>query len=242
MPKKKAKETTETTGMPKPKTRKRAVHTVKPKTTVVLKKCAICNNFIKENEESCSYKGNTVHKTCLDAMARQALKDAEVKKSKETTIKKKAKDPVLKKESPVKELKEGLSEEEYQEKQMLFDLIRSIQGTEKLSAKTYKIIDNLRKMPRRNYTYDQIRKAILWKRSNDNGNINWSDFAGYIIYFIDDGIKAWDDADKANGQNAEIIKDKTIYSERIIKRPAPKSSVKLIDIGSIGEGVIEDIE
>ena len=207
----------------------------------ILRKCAICGNFIKQDEESCTYKGKLVHKLCLDAMARQALKDAEDKKSRKET-KKKSDPPETKKIVPVKELKEGLSEEEYKEKQELFDLIRSIQGTNELSAKTYKIIDNLHKMSRRNYSYEQIRKAILWKRNNDDGNINWSDFAGFIIYFIDDAIKAWSDAEEANGKNAEIIKNKDIYYERVIKRPVPKSSTNQIDIGCIGEEVLLDVE
>jgi hypothetical protein len=223
------------------KTIESKVHTTDSSIKSLLKKCTICGNPIKQDEESCTYKGKLVHKLCLDAMARQALKDAEDKKSRKET-KKKSDPSEIQKIVTVKELKEGLSEEEYKEKQELFDLIRSIQGTKELSAKTYKIIDNLHKMPRRNYSYEQIRKAILWKRNNDDENINWSDFAGFIIYFIDDAIKAWSDAEEANGKNAEIIKNKDIYYERVIKRPVPKSSTNQIDIGCIGEEVLLDVE
>lgn len=195
------------------------------------RKCSICGKEIVSGDETVDYKQKKVHKACFEILMRQALKER-------NTLQKntqKKKEPVEQK--PVKELKDGLSEEEYQEKQKLFDLIRKYENTTKLSAKTYKLIDDLRNKGKK-YSYDDIRNAIYWKHelSGDN-SVDWTDFAGLIVYFIDDALEWYAANQVVQEKNQEILDSKAqLYSNVIIKKKVPEPAVKEIDIASIGSG------
>jgi hypothetical protein len=197
------------------------------------RKCSICEKWITKEEETVPYKGSLVHKECFDILMRQAIKE-----EKKSEYEKKKKKSESKKESakPVIEIKQGLSEEEFKKKQDLFDLIRKYEGLPKLTAKTYKIVEDL--MKKNHYSYEDVKKAIIWKHDiEQDPNVDWSDFAGLIVYFIDDALNWYKEQEEIQNQNEKIITENdSLYNLKVITKNVPKRNVKEIDLSTIGSG------
>ena len=90
------------------------------------KKCVICGNLINADEETIPYKNRTAHLKCFDNMSKLAGTE---RSKRETPAKKRTQKP-----KATVELKEGLTEEEYQEKKSFFDYVRQLIGSSELSA------------------------------------------------------------------------------------------------------------
>lgn len=117
------------------------------------RKCAICGGWIKDVEqESVQYKNRCVHRQCYAI----AMKTVITEKKDTLATKKKA---VATKPKPQKELKDGLSEEEYAEKKKLCDYIREL-TKEDISVATYTLMEEYKK--KYQISYQEMYADLYW--------------------------------------------------------------------------------
>lgn len=137
------------------------------------RKCVICGEYIDNNSESVPYKGRHAHASCFNVAMKVVATEKRAKLDK--TVKKP-------KTKPQKELKEGLSEEEFQSKKKLCDFIR-INTHEDLSIKIYKLIDDYRKKYK--LTYENMYDDLYWYFEIEKNPVN-GDMIGLIPYIHDE--------------------------------------------------------
>lgn len=189
------------------------------------RKCAICGDYIENNEESVPYKKRYAHLKCFNVAMQVVSTKPRVKSEnkKETTSKK----------STQKEIKAGLSEEEYQEKKKLCDYLREKLKRD-LSIKIYKLIDDYIKKYK--VTYSDIYETLYWYYSIES-NLIEGDMIGIFPYIYDKSK-----AELERIKNAQSVCENNIshisemYPQKTIKAPDMKDRViKQIDISKIGD-------
>ena len=188
------------------------------------RKCVICGEFIENNDESIPYKKRYAHINCFNV----AMKVVTTEKNKKTTTNNKTS-----KKKPQKELKEGLTEEEYQEKTKLCDYIREKTKSD-LTVKIYKLIEDYKKKYK--LSYHDMYMTLYWYFSI-KGNPVEGDMVGIIPYTYDEAKKSMEklqsvqeDCEKKLDKIQELYPNKTISSPVIGER-----KIDQIDISKIGE-------
>lgn len=188
------------------------------------RKCVICGEFIENNDESIPYKKRYAHINCFNV----AMKVVTTEKNKKTTTNNKTS-----KKKPQKELKEGLTEEEYQEKTKLCDYIREKTKSD-LTVKIYKLIEDYKKKYK--LSYHDMYMTLYWYFSI-KGNPVEGDMVGIIPYTYDEAKKSMEklqsvqeDCEKKLDKIQELYPNKTISSPVIGER-----KIDQIDISRIGE-------
>ncbi|MBS5083212.1 MAG: hypothetical protein KH031_24010 [Clostridiales bacterium] len=191
--------------------------------------CVICGMPIENDSEAVPYKGRHAHRECFNRTIRLVTNE----QTKKLQDKKKQ---TPKKTKPQKELKAGLSETEYKEKVALMDLIREIQGTEKLTAKTYALIE---KLYQEKYSYEDIKKAVHWRYKIAVDDRKWArseDIAAGLRYYIDEALGYYKRIEKTHIYNSSLLNNvKDLYRERTVRIGKPSVSPPQIDIEKIGE-------
>lgn len=188
------------------------------------RKCVICGEYIENNDESIPYKKRYAHINCFNV----AMKVITTEKNKKTTTNNKTS-----KKKPQKELKEGLTEEEYQEKTKLCDYIREKTKSD-LTVKIYKLIEDYKKKYK--LSYHDMYMTLYWYFSI-KGNPVEGDMVGIIPYTYDEAKKSMEklqsvqeDCEKKLDKIQELYPNKTISSPVIGER-----KIDQIDISRIGE-------
>lgn len=203
------------------------------------KKCPICELKILSTDETISMKefpNRTIHKKCGLAYVKSCVKQKKEKIEKlkaNNTTQNKTNKQVKRKE----ELKEGLDEKTYKERQKLYEYIKELQNTPILTGKTYKTIDTLYK---KNYSYVEIYNALWWvygiqgymKGMKTSEQVPNDDITGFIIYWIDEALKNYN-AYKENLETNKNILLKEKENSVSIKNPIHKPR-NIIDISLIG--------
>lgn len=189
------------------------------------RKCAICNEYIENNEESVPYKKRYAHLKCFNVAMQVVSTKPRVKSEskKETTPKK----PVQ------KEIKAGLTEAEYKEKKKLCDYLRD-KLKKDLSIKIYKLIDDYIKKYK--VTYSDIYETLHWYYSIEANPVE-GDMIGIFPYIYDEAK-----TELERIKNAQSVCETNIpnmcdmYPTKTIKAPDIKDRViKQIDISRIGD-------
>lgn len=188
------------------------------------KKCVICGNIIKDGEETIPYKSRTAHLKCFNNMS----KITGVERIKrETPVKKTA---ATKPKKALTELKEGLTEEEYQEKKAFFDYLRKLINTSELSAKIYKLTgDYLKIYPR--FTYTGMQNTLKYYFEITGHPIS-GDCVGIIPYYYDEAEKYWSSVENIKKANEKVDADGMYKIKQYQFKPRPYTR-KLIDIETI---------
>lgn len=191
------------------------------------RKCKICGEWIQPEEEYVPYASGSVrgfaHKKCFDIEMKTLLSS----KKEKTQKKVKAKAPVKQ-----KELKEGLSDEEYKSKRELCDYIRSL-IQEDLSPKIYTLIDYYVK--KFNVTYDDIKNTLYWYYDL-KGNPVEGDAIGIFPYQYHNAAAYFKQISSANEHNSQIKNVEELYRKRTIQISPTKPSLHpVINIEEIGE-------
>lgn len=189
------------------------------------RKCVICGEYIENNEDSVPYKNRYAHIKCFNVAMQLVTTNKSTKTKSKTTSPSKPK--------PQKELKEGLSEEEYQEKQKLCNYIRE-QTHRDLSIKIYKLIEDYKKKYK--LSYNDMYMTLYWYFTTQ-GNPVEGDMVGIIPYTYDEA--------KANIEKMqELQKDcrdklkhmEELYPSKTISSPIiGDRKIDQIDISKIGE-------
>lgn len=136
------------------------------------RKCVICGECIDNNAESVPYKGRYSHIACFNV----AIKVVVTEKNEKLKTKNK-----IQKNKPQKEIREGLSEAEFQSKKRLCDFIRkNIQRD--LPVKVYKLMEDYQKKYK--FSYDVMYDDLYWYFAIEQNPIE-GDMIGIIPYIHD---------------------------------------------------------
>lgn len=191
------------------------------------KKCVICNELIVD-EEGVPYKGRFAHQKCFN----NAIKTLQQDKSKQID-KVAEKKKVGRKARPKAELKEALSEEEYEKKQKYYKYLRQIVGNDELSAKTYALTEDY--IRRYEFTYETMQQTLVYLHEIIEKDLV-GDVVGLIPYYYSEAMQYYDAISKVVELN-EGIDISQMYKEKTIIVQPKRRRIKQIDIESIGKEV-----
>lgn len=187
------------------------------------KKCIICNELII-GEQGVPYKGRYAHQKCFNIVMKALQKD---KNEQIEKIKQKKE----RKSKPKAELKEALSEEEYEKKQQYYKYLRQL-ITGELNAKIYALTEDYIK--RYSFSYESMYKTLVYLNEIAEKDLS-GDVVGIIPYYHNEASQYYDSIDKIKEANKEIDVTK-MYREKTITIQPSKRKIKQIDIESIGKG------
>lgn len=185
------------------------------------RKCKICGNWIEDNSDSVPYKSGYAHTKCFNL----AIKIVTTEKSKKLQNK-------TTKPKPQKELKEGLTEEEYQDKKRLCDYIRK-QTDADVTIKAYKLMEDYIKKYK--ITHKQMLQDLKYYFEITGHPVD-GDLIGIIPYIHDEAQKYYTDIDTMQNNCKEKIKElNDFYPEVSVQILKTESKTQpQIDISSLG--------
>lgn len=190
------------------------------------RKCAICGEWIDDNSESVPYKKRYAHLKCFNVAMQVVV--SEKSRGEKTSVKTKEV-----KTRPQKEVKAGLSEEEYQEKKQLCDYLRKCLNTD-ITIKIYKLMEDYIKKYK--VSYHEIYETLYWYYSIENNPVQ-GDMIGIFPYIYDEAKKKMEVIENAQKDCTGKINDmQKMYQEKVLTAPDIKERViEQIDISKIGE-------
>ena len=192
-----------------------------------LNKCCICNELITD-EQSVPYKGRYAHQKCFNIAIKTLQKDKSKQIDKVAEKKKRGRKP-----KPQAELKEALSEEEYEKKQQYYKDLRSIVEEQELSAKVYALTEDYIK--RYSFTYETMYQTLVYLHEIIEKDLT-GDIVGIIPYYYSEAMQYYDSINKVLELN-EGVDVSNMYKEKTIRVQPKNRKVKQIDIESIKKGV-----
>ncbi len=191
------------------------------------RKCVICNELIVD-EQGVPYKGRYAHQKCFNIAMKTLQKDKNKQIDKIAEKKK-----VGRKARPKAELKEALSEEEYEKKQQYYKYLRQLIEENELSAKVYALTEDYIK--RYEFTYESMYQTLVYLHEIVEKELT-GDVVGIIPYYYSEAMQYYESINKV----AELNKDidvSNMYKEKTIVIQPRKRKIKQIDVESIGKGV-----
>lgn len=184
------------------------------------RKCQICGEWIEDNSDSVPYKKGYCHTKCFNV----AMKVVTTKKRKKVAAK--AKTP-----KPQKELKDGLSEEEYAQKKHLCDYLREITGKD-LPVKTYKLIEDYCKKYK--MTFTQIEEDLRYFYGVKENEVE-GDAIGIVPYIHTEAQEYYESLHDAYASYKEAGNIPDMFSDEKIKVSVDLAVEKSqIDLSKIG--------
>ncbi len=189
------------------------------------RKCAICGKWIEDNNKSVPYKKRYAHLNCFNVAMKVVTTEKKPKSTK--AVQKNTK------KAPQKEVKTGLTEEEYQEKKQLCDFIREKTKAD-ITIKIYKLIDDYIKKYK--VTYKDIYETLYWYYSIESNEVK-GDMIGIFPYIYDEAKNAMDNIRGAQKNCQEKMSEMiSMYPEKVLKLPDIENRIiDQIDISKIGE-------
>lgn len=185
-------------------------------------KCVFCGSTIENSFDEIPYKNRYAHKNCFNT----AMKTTVTKKKEHIEAKKKT----LGRAKPKAELKDALSEEEYQDKISLFNYLRKLLNKDELPAKIYKLTEDYIK--KYEFTYSGILNTLIYYFDLCNHGVD-GDCIGIVPYYYADAKEYFDHYQTALNSN-KVVEVDSIYKEKKVKIKTPQVTPKLIDISRIG--------
>ena len=179
--------------------------------------CPICNEPISADEPEIKYKTRYVHQRCFNIQ----MKNIDAQKKKELKVKAEEKKVKKRTTKPKAELKDAVSEEDYQEKKRFYEKIRSLTGEDSLPTKIYALVDKY--ISRYAYTFKGMYQTLIYLELQDKELTG--DVVGLIPYYYSDAEKYYSDVDNLEKQmkNVDIGQ---MYKEKVIvikpKQRVPK--------------------
>lgn len=189
------------------------------------KKCVICNELIVD-EQGVPYKGRYAHQKCFNIAIKTLQKDKSEQINKVAEQKK-----VGRKAKPKAELKEALSEEDYEKKQQYYKYLRGL--VDEVSAKIYALTEDYIK--RYEFTYEGMYKTLFYLHEIVEKDLT-GDVVGIIPYYYTEAMQYYEAVNKVVELN-ENVDISNMYKKKTIIVQPKKRKIKQIDIESIGKEV-----
>lgn len=191
-----------------------------------VRKCVICGQIIKPTDETVPYKKRHAHVQCFNNVMKittseKRQKVEEKKKTVSTTKPKKV------------QYKDAVTEEEYQEKQRFYNIIKQITKTENLEPKIYKLAEDY--VNKYGFTYDGMTRCMDYIARVLEMTIT-GDGMGLIPYYYAEAEKHALTIAETREKNKDLTPEITdnFYEKCsiLIKKKRPK--IKQINIEEIG--------
>lgn len=169
------------------------------------RKCQICGEWIEDNTKSTPYKNGYAHTECFNVY----LKVTTVEKKE--NLQKKVGKPKTK---PQKELKDGMSEEEYQEKKKLCDYIRSLTH-EDLPVQTYQLMKNYKKEYK--ISYKEMHDDLVWYFEIQNHSVDGDVVIGIVPHCHSEAQRYYSNIERSqNSCQSHLNELPSMYKEKKI--------------------------
>lgn len=187
-----------------------------------LKKCVICGEPISTTEDPVPFKKKYAHSKCFALNMKILGNEKQEKLAKKAEEKQKNKSKP-RKTKPVNELKDGLSDEEYNEKMLVVNYSKQILEVETLPTSFFAILSN--EMTKYGYTYSGVYQTLKYLYDIKKREIS-DNILGLVPYYYDEAQAFFDEVQKVAEKNAEknvndMYKEKVIVikpKERVIKQ------------------------
>lgn len=194
------------------------------------KKCIFCKQIIpKEEEEFCTpYKGRLAHNDCFNSAMKLIKQDKDEqldKKSKEIKTKKSVKRPKA-------ELKGGLSDEEYKDKQEYYDYLKQILNTDKLTAKIYALSD--RYLTQYGWSWAGMKNALVYMNEIKEKELT-GDVVGLLPFVYEEAEEFFNEVKKVEERSKNTSLSDMYQTKRIIYHKRPDKVAEDLVIESINE-------
>lgn len=184
-----------------------------------IKKCVICGDPIKKDEETIPYKNRTAHLRCFNVDMKSVGNKIQ-KDLTEKTEEKKRKS----KTKPVTEIKDDLSEEEFGYKKKFIAYLKERFNTEELPTSLYAMTNNIIK--KYGLTYEGIYQTIQYLYEIKGDEINFTDkIIGLIPFYYDEAKKYFSEVERININNNDKDVSK-MYKEKIVVIRPPERVIK----------------
>lgn len=187
------------------------------------KKCVICGEPILSEEDSIPYKEKKyAHIKCFD-LNMKILGNQKQEKLAEKAEEKQKKSKTKTKIKPVTELKDGLTDEEYNEKMLVVNYAKQILEVETLPTSFFAILSN--EMTKYGYTYSGVYQTLKYLYDIKEREIS-DNILGLVPYYYDEAQAFFIEVQKVAEKNAEknvnsMYKEKVVVikpKERVIKQ------------------------
>ena len=172
------------------------------------KKCCFCNELIKKDDKTVPFKNRTAHESCFNV----AMKAVSVTK-KEDLDQKLEEKKQKRKAKPKAELKDPMSEEDYQDKKDFYEYIRKLIGSEDIPVKIYAIVS--KQIEQYGFDFQGMKQTLVYLHDIKERELT-GDIVGIIPYYYDEAKAFNNEVDRIDKENQNIdsqqmYKQKTIY-------------------------------
>lgn len=194
------------------------------------KKCIFCKQIIpKEEEELCTpYKGRLAHNDCFNSAMKLIKQDKDEqldKKSKEIKTKKQAKRPKA-------ELKDGLSDEEYKDKQEYYDYLKQILNTDKLTAKIYALSD--RYLTQYGWSWAGMKNTLVYMNEIKEKELT-GDVVGLLPFVYEEAENFYEEIRRVEEYNKDISVKNMYQIKRVTYKKRLEKDLEDLIIESINK-------
>lgn len=195
-------------------------------------KCSICKETIESDDDIVKYKHTLVHRKCFNIAITVTVseKKEDLIEAKEGKKKTKTDKP---KPKPQKELKMGLSEEEYADKRKLCDYIRNI-TKEDVSVATYALIEDYKK--KYQISYQEMYADLYWYFELCNHDVEGDLVIAVVPRCHTEAQKYYKSIERSNASCQKNLKKlPEMYQEKTVAISNERRTTKpQIDIATIG--------
>lgn len=195
--------------------------------------CILCGKPIEDNSDSVPYKGRYAHSACF----RIAVKAVHVDKTEKLEEKKQQKEDATQtkkrrgRPSRIKtELKDGITEEEYIQKKLYYDYLKTFLG-DKLPPKVYVLTE--RYIQQLDFNYQKMYQTLTYLHNIVEKEFT-DDIVGLIPYYYDKAERHYKAVKKVEDNNKDTNIE-GMYKKRVVYIDPKKKKRKQIDIASVGK-------
>lgn len=186
-------------------------------------RCVICDGFLGADEPLIPYKGRKVHEKCFELATKITKKNKDDELAEKAEKKKKGV-----KAKPKAELKDAMSEEEYQQKKQYYTYLRGLL-TEEPSSKVYALTEDY--IRRYSFSYEGMYKTLVYLNEIIEKELE-GDIVGILPYYYNEADNYYEQIDRINEANKDVDV-KGMYSPVTVKIIPRKRKSRLIDIESV---------
>lgn len=189
------------------------------------RKCKVCSEFITDEKDAVEYKDGFVHRKCF-AISLKIAQDKRIEKVNNAKGKKESAKKIT------KVPKEGLSEEQYQEKVKYYEFIKTALNTDKIPAKIYATTEKYLKTYE-DFTFKGMLDALRYCHEIRGLSLG-EDCVGLTKYFYEEAERFYKECSEYQKNLSETFNGFDFETRTVKVRPH-KARNQLINIEDIGD-------
>ena len=176
---------------------------------MAVKKCYFCEQPIGKDDKTVPFKNRTAHESCFNVH----MKAVQTTKKDELEQKLEEKKQTKRKAKPKVELKDPMSEEEYQDKKEFYEYIRKLIDSEDIPVKIYAVVSKY--IDQYGFDFASMKQTLVYLHDIKEKPLT-GDIVGIIPFYYDEAKSFYKEVDRIEKENQNIdsqqmYKQKTIY-------------------------------